>query len=130
MEQDTPWAAALSGARREIRAAESALILLSLGLRIGGTKILLSWICRGRARPLGWVRRLWTWEGMSYEDAHSGGHGCGLFCLHIIDIAFGARAGSGEPGGSGSTECRVSCDASFGGDGRCSRGTCCFRRHG
>src|SRR5258706_8641477 len=109
MEQDTPWAAALSGARREIRAAESALILLSLGLRIGGTKILLSWICRGRARPLAWARRLWTWEGMSYEDAHSDGDGCGLFRLHIIDISFYASAGSGEPPGSGTRGGVFSC---------------------
>jgi hypothetical protein len=34
-------------------------------------------------------------EGMSYEDAHSDGHGGGLFCLHIIDTAFGARARPG-----------------------------------
>jgi len=36
-------------------------------------------------------------EGMFYEDAHSDGHGCGLFRIHIIDTAFGARAGSGQP---------------------------------
>jgi hypothetical protein len=52
---------------------------------------------------------------MSYEDAHSGGHGCGLFCLHIIDIAFGARAGSGKPGGSGTGGRAFSSYASFGG---------------
>jgi hypothetical protein len=34
-------------------------------------------------------------EGMSYEDAHSDGHGCGLFRVHIIDTAFGARARPG-----------------------------------
>jgi hypothetical protein len=58
---------------------------------------------------------------MSYEDAHSGGHGCSLFRLHIIDTAFDASAGAGEPGGSRSAEYRVSSYASSGGDARCSR---------
>jgi len=64
-------------------------------------------------------------EGMSYEDAHSDGHGGGLFRLHIIDTAFGARAGSGEPGGSGTGGGPVSCYASFGGDACCSGGAIC-----
>src|SRR6266403_1538424 len=63
------------------------------------------------------------WEGMSYEDAHSDGHGCGLLRLHIIDIAFDTGAGSGEPGGSGTGGSTVSCDASFGGDACCARST-------
>lgn len=73
-------------------------------------------------------------EGMSYEDAHSDGHGGGLFRLHIIDTALGTGAGPGWPGGSGTAEFNVSRCASFGGgarrpcSARCSwrsRTTCC-----
>jgi hypothetical protein len=67
-------------------------------------------------------------EGMSYEDAHSDGYVGGLFRLHIIDTAFGTRAGSSEPGGSGTGGGVVSCYASFGGDARCSQRSCCPRR--
>lgn len=66
-------------------------------------------------------------EGMSYEDAHSDGHGCGLFRIHIIDTAFGARAGSGQPGSAGTAEFSVSCSASFGGGARRSRSARCPR---
>jgi len=63
-------------------------------------------------------------EGMSYENAHSDGHGCGLFCLHIIAAAFDAGSGSSWCGGSGareysgSSDSSVACDAGF---ARCTR---------
>src|SRR5438445_11540615 len=135
MEYDAlPWARALNGIKGKSRTAGTALIALSskpMMAEIGESVVIF--LLEG-AKTMGRGVSSIAVEGMSYEDAHSDGHGCGLFRLHIIDTAFGARAGSGQPGSAGTAEFSVSCCASFGGgahrscSARCSwrsRTTCC-----